>query len=275
MSGNRGRQPTRREALSWVAAVAAASPAAVAAAAPAAPELPKTARRRFGMAIDLDRCTRCQACVVACASENNVPPLGREAATRTRPIHWMDMLAPLAQEREPAPGFGHEPFPIPCLHCENPPCVKVCPVGATYQADDGVVTQIWDRCIGCRACMLACPYDRRYYNWSEPTWPGGNPSAVNPDVAVRPAGVVEVCTLCNHRIRARYERARLDDEQVSDEELQRLPACAETCPTEAITFGDLADPDSGLAALARSPRARRLLEHLGTEPKVFYLRRSR
>ena len=150
--------------------------------------------------------------------------------------------------------------------------MKVCPVGATYLADDGVVVQVWARCIGCRSCMIACPYSRRYYNWAPPSWPGNDPSSANPDVAVRPAGVVEKCTLCQHRIRARYERARLDEEAVADAELQRLPACAAACPTSAITFGDLGDPKSALAGLASSPRALRLLEHLGTGPKVFYLR---
>jgi len=228
---------------------------------------------RFGMAIDLDRCLGCHACVVACAAENNVPPLGREVAGRTRPIHWMDMLFPHGETS--IPGLGRAPLPIPCMHCERPACVKVCPVGATQLTDEGIVAQIWDRCIGCRYCMIACPYNRRYYNWSVPAWPGGDASSANPDVAMRPAGVVEKCTLCQHRIRARYERARLDEEPVSDAELRRLPACAATCPTEAITFGDLDDEESAIARLARSPRAVRLLEHLGSGPKVFYLRRSR
>ena len=225
------------------------------------------------MAIDLDRCLRCQACVVACAAENNVPPLGRETAGRTRPIHWMDMLA--AELPGATSELGRGPAPIPCMHCQEPACTKVCPVGATYLADDGVVAQIWDRCIGCRACMVVCPYSRRYYNWTAPAWPGGDPSSANPDVALRPAGVVEKCTLCHHRIRSLYERARLDEAPVADEDLQRLPACAATCPSEAITFGDLADPKSALSGLARSPRAVRLLENLGTRPKVFYLRRRR
>jgi molybdopterin-containing oxidoreductase family iron-sulfur binding subunit len=153
--------------------------------------------------------------------------------------------------------------------------VRVCPVGATYRTDQGIVAQIWDRCIGCRYCMVACPYSRRYYTWAAPAWPGGDPSSVNPDVALRPAGVVEKCTLCQHRIRARTERARLDEDRVSDDDLVHLPACAATCPSEAITFGDLDDPTSRVAQLAKSPRAVRLLEHLGTGPKVFYLRRSR
>jgi Fe-S-cluster-containing dehydrogenase component len=222
------------------------------------------------MAIDLDRCLRCQACVVACAAENNVAPGGADAG-RSRPIHWMDVLWPGAGSAE-LPG---EPLPIPCMHCEQPECVKVCPVGATYRGDDGIVVQVWDRCIGCRYCMLACPYSRRYYNWAAPAWPGQGASGTNPDVAVRPAGVVEKCTLCQHRLRARYERARIDEESVTDADLRLLPACAETCPTEAITFGDLADPQSTVAGLASSPRAVRLLEHLGTGPRVFYLRRNR
>jgi Fe-S-cluster-containing dehydrogenase component len=223
------------------------------------------------MAIDLDRCTRCQACVVACAAENNVAPLGPAQSASNRPIHWMDMLDPHGRSWE----LGPWPAPIPCMHCERPACVKVCPVGACYRSADGVVVQIWDRCIGCRACMVACPYSRRYYNWTAPMWPGGDPSSANPDVAIRPAGVVEKCTFCQHRIRAVLERARLDEEPVDDQKLQRLPACAAACPSGAITFGDLADPHSAVSTLARSGRAGRLLTHLGTHPRVFYLRGKR
>ena len=275
MSEQDRKGSTRREALALTAAAGVAL-APTARAEEKSPPAPVTSGRpphRFGMAIDLDRCLRCQACVVACAAENNTPPLGRQEAKRSRPIHWMDMLVIPAAGG--AAALGHGALPVPCMHCENPACVQVCPVGATYRADDGVVAQIWDRCIGCRYCMIACPYSRRYYNWSPPAWPGGDPSSVNPDVALRPAGVVEKCTLCHHRIRARYERARLDEELVADVDLQRLPACAATCPTEAITFGDLADPQSALSVLAASPRAIRLLEHLGTEPRIFYLRGRR
>ena len=270
------KKSTRREALAAAAAAAGVALARSATgedrgplAAPAAGEQ----AHRFGMAIDLDRCLRCQACVVACAAENNVPPLGRDNARLSRPIHWMDMLGPPGAGQ--VAGVGRGPVPIPCMHCERPECVKVCPVGATYRGDDGVVVQVWDRCIGCRYCMIACPYSRRYYNWAAPAWPGGDASSANPDVAVRTAGIVEKCTLCQHRIRALYERARLDEEPVTDASLRRLPACAATCPTEAITFGDLADATSALSALAASPRAVRLLDDLGTEPKVIYLRGSR
>jgi Fe-S-cluster-containing dehydrogenase component len=270
MNPTKRKAPTRRETLLLGAAtgVALARPARGDGPAPA--ELaPDRRAHRFGLAIDLDRCLRCQACVVACAAENNVPPPSRDEAGSGRAIHWMDMLPASAAA---APALGRGPLPVPCMHCEEPECVKACPVGATYAGDDGVVVQVWARCIGCRTCMIACPYSRRYYNWAEPAWPGGDPSRVNPDVAVRPAGVVEKCTLCQHRIRARYERARLDEETVADAELRRLPACAAACPTEAITFGDLGDPTSTVSRLARSPRATRLLEQLGTAPKVFYLR---
>lgn len=266
------KAPSRRQLL-FTGAIVAGTTLSGVARGEGAPAPAARAGRRFGLAIDLDRCLRCQACVVACAAENNVPPLGRTVAARARPIHWMDMLVP---HGAPAlDGLGRAALPIPCMHCERPACAKVCPVGATYRTDEGIVAQIWDRCIGCRYCMIACPYNRRYYNWSPPTWPGGDSSSGNPDVAMRPAGVVEKCTLCQHRIRARYERARLDDEPVTDAELHRLPACAATCPTEAITFGDLADPKSLIAQLARSPRAVRLLEHLGSGPTVFYLRSGR
>jgi molybdopterin-containing oxidoreductase family iron-sulfur binding subunit len=222
--------------------------------------------RRWGLVIDLERCVRCRGCVVACQQENNVPPLGPERAAHLRPIHWMDFL--------PADAGSHGEMPIPCMHCEDPPCVKVCPVGATYQSPDGITAQIWERCIGCRHCMAACPYARRSFNWSQPRWPGNDMSSLNPDVAPRPQGVVEKCTLCHHRIRAALERAAVDEEPLTDESLRRLPACAQSCPTQAITFGDLSDPESEVARLAKSPRVLRLLAEAGTRPKIIYLRET-
>ena len=279
MSKGQGKVTTRRQILTMAAAstvgaaVSAVSTRATKADGTAASPRSPAGPHRFGMAIDLDRCMRCQACVVACAAENNVPALGPERAAQTRPIHWMDMLIADADRSDSELGRG--PAPIPCMHCDRPECVKVCPVGATYLSDDGVVSQIWDRCIGCRYCMAACPYGRRYYNWTAPAWPEGNPSLANPDVALRPAGVVEKCTLCQHRTRAVLERARVDEEPVADVAIHRLPACASACPAKAITFGDLNDPDSVLCNLAKDPRVVKLLARLGTAPKVFYLRGRR
>jgi molybdopterin-containing oxidoreductase family iron-sulfur binding subunit len=226
---------------------------------------PPKQRRRWGMAIDLDRCARCGGCVVACQAENNIAPLPLDEWAKRMPIRWMDFLFP--QPDLPSP-LGDDPAPIPCLHCENPACVKVCPVGATYQTDDGITAQIWERCIGCRSCMVACPYARRHFNWSPPS----DLHSVNPDVALRPAGVVEKCTLCHHRIAAALERSRVDEEPLTEEALRTLPACAQSCPASAITFGDLADAQSEVARLAADPRAVRLLPQVGTRPKVFYLR---
>jgi Fe-S-cluster-containing dehydrogenase component len=268
--------PTRRETLMLVATTAAGvSVARVVQADQPEPEPASVPQRprKLGMVIDLDRCSRCRACVVACASENNVPSAGPEQAASSRPMHWMDML--VAGPAGDGVGLGASDVPIPCMHCENPACVKVCPVGATYLADDGSVAQIWDRCIGCRSCMVSCPYSRRYYNWSAPAWSGSRANLANPDVAVRPAGVVEKCTFCAHRVQATVEKARVDEEPLTDAALRLLPACAEACPTRAITFGDLADPTSTVAKLADGPRAMQLLAHLGTGPKVFYLRGRR
>lgn len=223
---------------------------------------------KWGMTIDLDRCTACQACVTACQAENNLPPTGPEEARKGRNYTWMEMI-PFAGEGE-RPKAIERLLPRPCLHCDNPPCVRVCPVGATFLNDEGIVGQIFSRCIGCRYCTTACPYTARFFNWVEPAWPEPMQTHLNPDVSVRTKGVVEKCTFCHHRLQNARDCARAEDRPLNPGEY--TPACVESCPTGAMEFGDLSNPTSKVSKLAHSRRAYKLLEDLGTEPKVIYLR---
>lgn len=224
---------------------------------------------RWGMVIDLDRCTGCGACVVACKAENNIPFVGPEESARDHTINWMDMIP---ADEHGAHGMGAAMMPRPCLHCDDPPCTKVCPVYATYSTPEGIVAQNFARCIGCRFCMAACPYTVKYFNWHEYGKNGQLALSRNPDVSARPAGVVEKCTFCHHRLQHARERARAEGRPFRPQDY--VPACMETCPAEAIEFGDLDDPNSRVFRLRRSPRARSLLPELGTKPKVVYLVRE-
>ncbi|MFB0533962.1 MAG: 4Fe-4S dicluster domain-containing protein [Anaerolineae bacterium] len=225
---------------------------------------------RWGMVIDLDKCTACQACTVACQAENNVPFAGPDEAALDRSKHWHDVLAEVKEEGK-YPDLRVRFIPRPCMHCEDPPCVKVCPVGATYVDDEGLVRMNYQRCIGCRYCTTACPYTVRYYNWYAPEYPERYGDYRNPNVPVRPVGVVEKCTFCIHRLEQAKREAAAQGRELTDADMVLLPACNQACPASARYFGDLDDPESTVSRLARSPRAFRLLEDLGTEPKVYYL----
>jgi molybdopterin-containing oxidoreductase family iron-sulfur binding subunit len=218
------------------------------------------------MVIDLSKCTGCGECAAACKIENNVPVVGPDESGRGRTMLWMDMLT--IHEGE-YPDARVRRIPRPCFHCDDPPCTKVCPVRATYLNSEGIVTQIFPQCIGCRYCMAACPYTVKSFNWYAPAWPQEMAPALNPDVSVRPAGVVEKCTFCIHRLQKAKEQAAEEDRELREGDY--VPACVESCMTKAMTFGDLDDPDSKVAQLAKSPRAFRFLEELGTKPKVYYL----
>lgn len=224
---------------------------------------------RWGMVIDLDRCTACQACTIACRAENNVPFAGPREAEMGRAIFWNELVVGLGGEH-PYPEISYHPRP--CMHCDNSPCSKVCPVNATSRDEEGIVGQIPGRCIGCRMCMCTCPYTARSFNWFEAEWPSPLEKQHNPDVAVREKGVVEKCLFCVHRIRKVKETAREEGREVRDEDVVRLTACCQTCPAGARVFGDLDDRKSTVSKMAHNRRAFCLLEELGTHPKVIYLR---
>ncbi len=221
---------------------------------------------KWAMVIDLDKCTGCGDCMAACKLENNIAIVSPEEANEERVMFWMDMITVYEGEY---PNFNVKRFPKPCFHCDNPPCVKVCPVYATYKNEEGLVGQIYHRCIGCRYCMVACPYSAKVFNWSEPKWADEIKSCFNPDVSVRMKGVVEKCSFCAHRLIKVKENADLEVRDIDDEEY--FPACGESCPTNAIYFGDLDNKDSKVYKLSRSSRAYKEFEDLGTEPKVIYL----
>ncbi len=223
---------------------------------------------RWGMVIDLDKCTACQACTVACRAENNVPFAGPQQAQLGRPIFWHKVSTEVEGEY---PHVRALFVPRPCMHCDDPPCVKVCPVGATYATHEGIVVVDYDVCIGCRYCATACPYGARAFNWYEPLWPAPYNQYLNPDVPLRPKGVVEKCTFCIHRLQRTKQEAAAQERELIDPDLVLLPACNQVCPAKARYFGDLDDPESTVSRMARNPRAFRLLEDLGTEPMVYYL----
>ena len=223
---------------------------------------------RWGMVIDLDKCTACQACVVACQVENNVPFIEDKEYRRSRAMSWMKVIS---ETEGVYPEVQTRFIPRPCMQCDNPPCTRVCPVHATYLNPEGIVAQIYPRCIGCRFCIAACPYTVKYFNWYayHDRIPEELRQADNPDVSARPRGVVEKCTFCHHRLMKAKDKAASEGRALRAGDY--VPACVETCPSAAMHFGDLEDPASRVSLLARNPRAFRLMEELGTKPKVIYL----
>lgn len=227
-------------------------------------EVREQGKHRWGMVIDLDRCTACQACVVACSVENNQMLGNPQAAALGRIIRWLKILP--EREVEESGRIRQSLIPMPCQQCDDPPCTRVCPVSATFMNPEGIVGQVYDRCIGCRYCVNACPYTCKFFNWRAPSIQ----PPTNPDVSVRPKGVVEKCLFCHHRLQRAREKAAAEGREIRAGDY--IPACVAACPAKAITFGDLNDPDSEVSRLAASHRAFRILEELGTKPKVIYLR---
>jgi len=210
---------------------------------------------RWAMVVDLNKCAQkegCSKCIEACHSVHNVPESGEQAHR----IQWI-WKAPFANafpseqnEYQPA-ALEDAAVPLFCNHCDNPPCVRVCPTKATWKREDGIVMMDWHRCIGCRYCMAACPYGSRSFNWTDPR---PRLARLDPDFPTRTKGVVEKCNFCEERL-AKGE----------------LPACVKACPQEAMIFGDLGNGNSQVRQLLRSRYAIRRKPELGTKPEVFYI----
>ena len=246
-------------------------------------ELPNLWRERlhgahaWGMSIDLDACTGCSACVVACQSENNVPVVGAEQVRKSRIMHWLRIDRYFEGDGEDATTV-HQP--MMCQHCQHAPCETVCPVLATTTSSEGINQQVYNRCIGTRYCANNCPYKVRRFNWHNYTanddFPYNMTSplgrlVLNPDVTVRSRGVMEKCNLCVQRVQLGKNQALLQRRPLADGDV--ATACQQACPTGAIVFGDLADAGSRVSKLLAGRRAYRVLDDLGTRPNVGYLKK--
>jgi molybdopterin-containing oxidoreductase family iron-sulfur binding subunit len=224
---------------------------------------------KWAMVVDLDRCTGCEACVVACHAENNIPTVSDDQAARGRAMHWIRVERYWEGEY---PEARMRFQPVLCQHCDAAPCEPVCPTYASYHTADGLNAQVYNRCIGTRFCANACPYNVRFFNFFNPVWSKPLHLQLNPDVSVRSVGMMEKCTFCVQRIRDAEGQAKAENRELMDGEFN--PACVQSCAPKAMVFGDLSDPSSEVSRLAKSGRSVKLLGELGTQPNVTYLQRS-
>ena len=239
------------------------------------------AETQWGMVVDIDKCTGCQACVVACQSENNVPINEEAHFNQRRAIEWIRVERYWEGE---FPNVKARFIPLFCQQCGDAPCEPVCPVYATYHNSEGLNVQVYNRCIGTRFCANNCPYQVRFFNFWEPAWPETLKNQLNPDVTVRSRGIMEKCTFCVQRIRRSSREADKEGTELEDGDRALSPACVNACPTEALMFGNLNDPESKVAKKAekelrettparKGGRGYELLDEFGTHPKVVYLKK--
>jgi molybdopterin-containing oxidoreductase family iron-sulfur binding subunit len=229
----------------------------------------KHIKHRWGMSIDLSKCTGCGGCVTACYAENNVAIVGKEQVSRGRYMAWIRIERFF--EGDDAEGKDTRFIPMLCQHCDNAPCEPVCPVYATYHNYEGLNVMVYNRCVGTRYCSNNCTYKVRKFNWFSYKWPEPLNWQLNPDVTVRSVGVMEKCTFCSQRIIFAKDKAKDEGRDVRDGEI--TPACAQACPSKAIVFGNLMDPDSNVSRLSKGERGYHVLREINTKPSITYLKK--
>jgi len=222
---------------------------------------------RWSMIVDLDRCIGCGACAAACYAENNIGIVYEERILQGREMAWLSV-----ERYEEARHPERITFlPLMCQHCDNAPCESVCPVYAPHHNKEGMNNQIYNRCIGTRFCSQNCPYKVRRFNWFTWEWPEPLQYQLNPNVTVRSKGVMEKCSFCIQRIKEAHGWAKNEKRGIRDGEI--VPACVQTCPTDALVFGSLMDPNSRVRKMVGDPRAYQIMGYLNTKPGVIYLKK--